>query len=461
VRGGGRAAIVAVLVMAAAAQAYAGGEAPHVIYLNRCVGGCVIRDGNQNDSHANTTWFGNDTGPYVLSEFQHGDAVWDAVVECVKDVYAPYNVVITDEDPGDATHDEVYAAGLSSQIGQSAGGLGGGKSPSGSAYCSVASNNVSFAFLNGFSASSVERMCAVIAQESGHSFGMPDHVRDCRDPMASGYYGPCNNAHRAFFQNTMMACGDFADGICICGGARQNDHQHLLNTAGANPDYTPDTPEAAITSPVDGATITANIGFGVSASAHRGIHRGELYLNGWRWAVWTAPEHLGPGSTWPIPSFVLDPPDTFPDGVIDVEVRVYDDIGTSSSTSIQVTKGAACSSETSCLDGQRCVDGKCFWDEPTGELGDACTYDQQCIGPDTYDGTCIEQMCTRLCYGGPNDDCEEGFHCEVMDEAQNSGVCWPDSAEKPGCCSTGSETPFGAIGLAGALAALVLRRRRR
>jgi MYXO-CTERM domain-containing protein len=50
-----------------------------------------------------------------------------------------------------------------------------------------------------------------------------------------------------------------------------------------------------------------------------------------------------------------------------------------------------------------------------------------------------------------------------MDEVDNSGVCWPDGEDKPGCCSTGDrgDVPFGVLGLAGALGALVLRRRRR
>ena len=36
---------------------------------------------------------------FHISEFAFSQAVWDEVVQCVKDVYAPYNVQVVTEDP--------------------------------------------------------------------------------------------------------------------------------------------------------------------------------------------------------------------------------------------------------------------------------------------------------------------------------------------------------------------------
>jgi hypothetical protein len=275
----------------------------NVIYLNRCVGGCTITKSSSNDSRSDHSWFPDgDATTYNLTEFSHDDATWNAILACVQDVYSAYDVVVTDVDPGDAPHTEVYVAGLSEQIGIDAGGVGGGKSNQGGDQCAAVDNNVAFAFANGYPASAVEYMCGVIGQESGHSFGMPDHVRDCRDPMSYSYYGPCTNgsSERGFFRNIPMQCvGLHQEEVnCRCSGA-PNDHAHLINVFGDS-GVVPDAPTVSIIAPDDGATVLDTTKFFSSADAHRGIFKAELFLNGWLWATYTTPEHPGPGTSRPV-----------------------------------------------------------------------------------------------------------------------------------------------------------------
>ncbi|MCI0583267.1 MAG: hypothetical protein L0227_10330, partial [Chloroflexi bacterium] len=96
-----------------------GGQISRIIYLNRCVGGCTITGGETNNAVTNesTIPMGNPGGVYNITEFSHDDATWNAVLACVQDVYSPFDVEVTDVDPGAVTHHEVISAGLGEQIG--------------------------------------------------------------------------------------------------------------------------------------------------------------------------------------------------------------------------------------------------------------------------------------------------------------------------------------------------------
>jgi hypothetical protein len=73
------------------------------IFLNRCPNGCVINVGQSNS--INNTW---QVGQQrLLTKFPWDDATWTKVVSCVNDVFEPYNLVITEIDPGTASHFEI------------------------------------------------------------------------------------------------------------------------------------------------------------------------------------------------------------------------------------------------------------------------------------------------------------------------------------------------------------------
>src|SRR5215475_9895453 len=80
----------------------------NTIYLNSCrPNGCVVHGGST-DSRYDTSSItsGGTLGPFPLS-----DQAWKQVVQCVQDVYYPFNVVITDVDPGTAQHFEIMIGG--------------------------------------------------------------------------------------------------------------------------------------------------------------------------------------------------------------------------------------------------------------------------------------------------------------------------------------------------------------
>jgi MYXO-CTERM domain-containing protein len=205
---------------------------------------------------------------------------------------------------------------------------------------------------------------------------------------------------------------------------------------------------------------------GAHGTGPRGIFKVDVFMNGWPWGTWTAPDHIAPG-TWPHQNYLVPFRSGLPDGVYDLEVRTYDDLGTMGvSAPIQVTKGAPCSDASTCADGQQCEDGKCFWDQPTGVLGDTCAVDQECLGPSVYDGQCVTDsagtsLCTHECNSGSLDNCEDGFYCLETNATERTGVCWP-AEEDTGCCSVGDGDSRQLIGMFGlmAIAGLVLGRRR-
>jgi hypothetical protein len=148
---------------------------------------------------------------------------------------------------------------------------------------------------------------------------------------------------------------------------------------------------------------------------------------------------------------------------MDLDVRACGEMGPCATDRVRVTLGAPCATEATCLPGQDCDgEGRCLWAPPTGALGDACTFPQECVSNLCADvGGSL--ACTEPCFGPPNDDCPAGFSCTAASGA--AGVCAPEvSDEGGGCCAVGGTggralaTPLG-LGLAVAL--LLGRRRRR
>jgi len=186
-----------------------------VLFLDRCAGGCDVVPG-VDDARADTSSLL--AGAATIAEFRHGDAAWDAVVACVRETYAPFAIEVTDVDPGDAPHFEAKVAGDPSDIGAT--GIGG-LAPFA---CGVIDNAITYSFANLYG--SVEDLCATVAQESAHAFGL-EHEMQCDDPMT--YLDACGPKR---FQDLDAHCGGFGEGECECGGATQNSYQRLLTALG-------------------------------------------------------------------------------------------------------------------------------------------------------------------------------------------------------------------------------------
>jgi MYXO-CTERM domain-containing protein len=437
-----------------------------VIYLNNCSGGCTITPGNE-DASMGVSEIANK--PANLTEYAWNPGEWDQIVQCVKDVYSPYNVTVTDQRPQSAFNMAIVA-GSPTDIGYDA-GAGGVAIVSND--CSARQNSIAFAFAeesNVFASEDdnnrVWGECWVISQEVAHIYGLDheyqfldDNSSACNDPMT--YRDDCGG--EKFFRNRPANCGEFGPARPGCGpsntcASAQNSHARLLNLFGPG---TPTTtaPTSTIIVPAAGGTITNGGAVAVTASAQRGIAKVELWINGYKWAE-AKGNAFGPaGQT--ATGYTITLPNNVPDGVMDLVAKAYDDIGVEGDSAVTtVTKGAPCADASTCAKGQMCDSGKCFWEPATGMLGDACTYPQFCT-TGMCEGTSDKQICTMSCVVGSTDACPKGYDC--VQTSGTDGICF--TQDSGGCCSTGSNDSHAVFAHAflalGVLGFAARRRRKR
>ncbi len=260
-----------------------------------------------------------------------------------------------------------------------------------------------------------------------------------------------------FFRNDNATCGEFSGRPCMCGGF-QNSHLKILAIFGPGTPITK-PPTLAVTSPTDGQTVSNGATVLATAAAQRGVFRLELWLNGYKWLTVKGAPFTSTGQ--PETTYPITFPADVPDGVIDIVIKAYDDIdAVTESAPITVTKGAPCADASTCAKGQKCDAGKCFWDTPTGKLGEACEYKQFCESEQCVD-TSAGMVCSSECIVGVEDSCPTDFTCAGT--AGATGFCVSKSAVEPGCldCSSGGDPrPVALIGF-GVLGVLMRRRRRR
>jgi len=426
-----------------------------VWYVNRCAGGCSLLPGTNNaiDDHSEICDppAGADC---LLEEFHHGDEAWNWIVDCVRNVMRPYDISVVDADPGAVIHHETMVAGLNTQLGYGDASVLG---VSGAGACASNDNHINFVFANSpyfmnGGETNLTYLCTTIVHEAGHNFGL-DHIYDCKDPMT--YFTGCGIK---YFRDEMLSCASDATGpwepatCSICPGAAQNTHLKLVTVFGEGVGAYP--PEVEILGPTDGGNVDAGFVVHASASDARGIGHLDLHINGWKWDEVEGHE----GST----PYVLRPPDNLPDGVLDIEVYAYNDLEVLVNASVSVMKGAPCANADSCLDGQTCEEGKCFWPPATIPLGGECVRLQDCT-----EGTCEEvdglKLCSESCIPGIADQCmTEGLEC--FQSGVGVGFCWASSSgDGGGCCAVAEdrEPPWLELGLFLGVMLLAVRRRRR
>jgi hypothetical protein len=440
------------------------------LHLERCRGGCVVQRGI-NDARVNTSTIPMQQTS-MIGEFRNNsgttgalaDADWNALVQCMREVYSPFNVTVTDVKPAPGVpHHQAIVAGVSDDI-----ALGNdqilGVAPLAND-CSAIDNVISFTFANAHPANPLKPddrifdLCWTVAQESAHAFGL-DHEYSftvtnrsaCNDPMT--YRNDCGG--QKFFRNELAACGENTARPCKC-GQHQNSHIKLLSVFGPATPIT-GNPTIEVSSPRTGGMLDRAIT--VRAGSKRGISRVELWFNGYKWTEEQGLRFGDDGQANP-GDYAIVVPTALPDSIVDIKLVAYDDLGASTETTVaNVTKGAACQSAASCATGQRCEAGKCFWDPPAGELGEDCEYPQFCK-TGLCRGTSERQVCTQECLGFVDGSCPSGLECVVVAENDDAGICFPP--ETGGCCSV-DRSGRGWLAHA-ALAALVLgfviRRRRR
>ncbi len=434
-----------------------------VLFLNRCTGGCMVTSNGTNDARNQKTSI-LPGGVYELGEFQNdagqtgsaADDEWSQIVACVKEVYSPYNITITDQQPADGiVYNEAIVAGKPSDVQEGPDILGIAPLANN---CSAESNIISFSFANQHATQGrVDNICWTAAQESAHAYGLDheyeftDGTSACSDPMT--YRTDCGGVK--FFRNKRADCGESKVRNCKC-SSTQNSHTMLIGLFGPGTPTTP-PPTVTMTYPSAGTTTISNgIAIHASAFSERGVAHVELYFNGARWANLLGVP-FGPNGQ-PMSDYPFPLPANLPDGIIDIVVKAYDDLGLVTATpTLTVTKGSPCTADTQCLKEQTCNGGRCEFAPPTGELGAACTYDQFCTTwqcTQTNEG----QKCSQPCSIDEPTSCPSGFDC--LGDAK-SGFCWP--ASSGGCCSVSdsSDTIWAHAGAAALVAGLLMRRRKR
>jgi len=410
----------------------------HVIYLNNCKpNGCQLNPGNNN---ATTNTSSIPDSPTTVSPFSGSDAVWQQVVQCVKQTYADFDVEIVTERPTSGGYHMAIVAGFPQQVGMDNGVLG--VSPFS---CGYIPNAVSFTFGNVIP-SDVAELCWTVSQETAHSWGL-DHKFDNRDPMTYLEDGPTIKR----FQDAAGSCGEYSARKCKCsyagtGNAQMNSYQAIMQTFGSS---APDTvaPTVAITYPTEGVQVTPNFPVRADITDDRVIAKAELYLDGQLigmreeapWS-WNAPAALNQGKH-------------------KVEVVATDRGGNSSRALVNVQYGTVCMAAADCQTaGQVCVDGHCVVGPGMpGGLGSPCAGNSDCSSSQCGSDAADNSYCVESCDVAAN-GCPSGFEC--LDTGAGAGVCWP-GGEDDGGCSTGSDSSGGAFVMLLGLSALLVTRKRR
>jgi uncharacterized protein (TIGR03382 family) len=245
----------------------------------------------------------------TVPAYAYGDASWDDVVSCVRDIYAPFDVTVTDADPGDVEHTECVVGGGGWDIGlPDVGGVA-------SFDCAYIPNSVAFVFPE-HSGDDPQRICETVAQETAHTFGL-DHEYLCEDALT--YLDGCGPKS---FVDENASCGEYAPRPCACGGSTQNSYQTLLGVLGERPAGV--APTVSIVSPQDGAIVPPGFSIDAAVSDDSAIATVELVVDG----TATDSRTAGPWS--------FTAPTAIGEGAHEIEVRATDADGTVASDSISV-----------------------------------------------------------------------------------------------------------------------------
>lgn len=406
-----------------AGQPIAGRAGGATIFMNR--GGGHYTGSWWDDATANESsilQFGVD-----MPEYPYGDRSWDEVMACMRGLYAAFDVVVTDVDPGNTPHVEVIVSGSPQDIGQSEGVAGIAPMA-----CEPIDNAIVYAFAEAHGDDPVS-ICETAGQESAHAFGL-DHELLCEDIMT--YLWGCG---RKSFVDVDAPCGEYQERGCACGGDTQNSYQYLMSVLGPSEGVN-QPPSVAITSPADGAGVSPGFAVEVEVADDGVIAEVALFVDGEQVdtaasAPWTthAPDDLAPGS-------------------VEVEVRVTDDGGARTSDTIGVEVAG----------GDEPVDPGDDPGDPIddpilpGEVGSDCEEAADCDS-----NACVLDggYCTDLCEA---QECPEGFACS---ETPGGSYCLRDKPRERGGCAVATGSARSDLGLVvfgiAVMIGMVFRLRRR
>jgi hypothetical protein len=192
-------------------------------------------------------------GSAQVPAFAGSSGEWKQYLECVKETYAPFNIVVTDVEPASGSYIEIASGGSSEEVfGQSFGGI----APMG---CNGVGPAIVFVMTDSYPGQPLDA-CWTAAQESAHALGL-DHELECSDPMT--YLTGCALPKR--FQDRAVACGEYSRHACTCTGqASQNSFEWIAGEVGLAGSCTPACAGKACGAP-DGCGASCAPGSGCSA----------------------------------------------------------------------------------------------------------------------------------------------------------------------------------------------------
>jgi hypothetical protein len=202
------------LAVPIAAPAHAAG----ILFLDRCVPICSYQQGLE-DSRINRSSI--ISGTRSIPSFSHDEAFWAEHLACVRATFAPYDIVVTDVDPGTVAHWEIPVAGSPADIGHGSGE--GGIAPF-SNTCSMIPNSIAYSFAALYS--NPKKLCWTTTHEAAHLLGL-DHEFLARDPLT--YLEGCLEKR---FTPESVPCGEGTPRTCACGDPTQNSDAKLASTLG-------------------------------------------------------------------------------------------------------------------------------------------------------------------------------------------------------------------------------------
>jgi hypothetical protein len=169
------------------------------------------------------------TGGASISE-----TMWRTARTCVTTELAPYDITVTDVDPGDVDHLEIVVTDQAAEIGLSA---TNGVSPF--SCPGLGPREIGFAFWAPFGKSGQREFCETLLWIVAVSAGLTDSA-DCHDIMwprrsDDELAGACGDKH---FTEELIGCvepADLASRTCVCTGeSLQSSHAGMIAHYGAS-----------------------------------------------------------------------------------------------------------------------------------------------------------------------------------------------------------------------------------
>ncbi len=229
---------------------FAPGGPPLGVYLNRFATRYTCGDDNAAQNVSSVVC---GASPADVGGWSYSNASWDQMKGCVTDMFAQFNLFVTDVEPTSGDYVEAMVGGSPDEAGMPQGV--GGVAPFS---CGLIPGAVVYAFADVYG-NDPQGICETVAQEVAHAFGL-DHELLCEDPMT--YLSGCG---AKTFQDNYASCGEFEPRECSCNIPSQNSVQMMLETLGASdgspPPPPPDDneiPVATLVSPADQQVLLSN-----------------------------------------------------------------------------------------------------------------------------------------------------------------------------------------------------------